>query len=133
MSERSVDHATFVVERSYDAAVERAFAAWSDREAKARWFGSPEGRFELDFRLGGRELHQGIDPDGNPYTFPLWSSGQSATALASSSPSRPSSSTATTRVPGASAGSGACSMRWASRSAAPDAPTRRRARRTRAS
>jgi len=69
MSERSVEHATFVVERRYDASPERVFAAWSDPEAKARWFGSAKDRFELDFRVGGRELHRGIDPGGNAYTF----------------------------------------------------------------
>ena len=69
MSERSVEHATFVVERSYDAAPARAFAAWSDPQAKARWFGGSDERFELDFRVGGRERRQGIDAGGNAYTF----------------------------------------------------------------
>jgi uncharacterized protein YndB with AHSA1/START domain len=69
MTERSVEHAIFVVERRYDAAPERVFAAWSSRAAKAQWFGSAGDRFELDFRIGGHELHQGIDPHGNPYTF----------------------------------------------------------------
>ena len=69
MSERSVEHATFVVERSYDAAPDRVFAAWSDPQAKARWFGGSDERFELDFRVGGRERRQGIDAGGNAYTF----------------------------------------------------------------
>jgi uncharacterized protein YndB with AHSA1/START domain len=69
MTERSVEHAIFVVERRYDAAPDRVFAAWSDRDAKARWFGSAGDRFELDFQVGGHELHEGIDPRGNPYTF----------------------------------------------------------------
>jgi uncharacterized protein YndB with AHSA1/START domain len=43
VTERSVTHATFVVERSYDAAPARVFAAWADPAAKARWFASPEG------------------------------------------------------------------------------------------
>src|SRR5262249_42155013 len=69
LSERTVEHAIFVVERHYDAAPERVFAAWATRDAKAQWFGSPADRFELDFRIGGRELHHGTDPQGNPYTF----------------------------------------------------------------
>jgi uncharacterized protein YndB with AHSA1/START domain len=69
MSGRSVEHATFVVERSYDAAPDRVFAAWSDPEAKARWFGNAEDQLELDFRVGGRERRRGIDADGNAYTF----------------------------------------------------------------
>jgi len=64
-----VEHAIFVVERRYGAAPGRVFGAWADREAKAHWFGSPEDRVELDFRVGGQELHEGIDPRGNPYTF----------------------------------------------------------------
>ncbi len=67
MTERSVEHAVFVVERRYRAAPDRVFAAWADREAKAHWFARPGNRFELDFRVGGRELHQGIDPRGNDY------------------------------------------------------------------
>jgi uncharacterized protein YndB with AHSA1/START domain len=37
MSERSVEHATFVIERTYDASPSRVFAAWADRAAKASW------------------------------------------------------------------------------------------------
>jgi uncharacterized protein YndB with AHSA1/START domain len=36
MSERSVEHATVVIERRYPASRERTFAAWADVEAKAR-------------------------------------------------------------------------------------------------
>ena len=59
MSERSVEHETFVVERRYDVSPERAFAAWADREAKARWYVGPDANLELDFRVGGRERHHG--------------------------------------------------------------------------
>jgi uncharacterized protein YndB with AHSA1/START domain len=69
MSERSVEHATFVVERTYDDAPDRVFAAWSDRRTKARWWGISVDVHELDFRVGGSELQWGIDPNGNPYTF----------------------------------------------------------------
>jgi len=69
LSERTVEHAIFVVERHYDAAPGRVFAAWATREAKAQWFGSPGDRFELDFRVGGLERHEGIDPQGNAYTY----------------------------------------------------------------
>ncbi len=69
MRERSVEHATFVVERTYDASPDRVFAAWSDPEAKARWFDGSEGEFEFDFGVGGRERRQGTLPDGRAYTF----------------------------------------------------------------
>jgi uncharacterized protein YndB with AHSA1/START domain len=69
MSERSVDHATFIVERRYEASPERAFAAWADREAKARWFVDSDAYLELDFRVGGRESSEGTAPDGSAYAY----------------------------------------------------------------
>jgi uncharacterized protein YndB with AHSA1/START domain len=72
MTERSVTHATFAVERTYGASPSRVFAAWADPAAKARWFGNPdEGveEFELDFRVGGREVNRGTGPDGQLYTY----------------------------------------------------------------
>jgi uncharacterized protein YndB with AHSA1/START domain len=72
MPERSVTHATFVIERSYDSAPARVFAAWADPAAKARWFGAGEegaGAYELDFRVGGREINRGTAPDGNAYSY----------------------------------------------------------------
>src|ERR1700730_9682302 len=59
MSERYVNHSTFVIERSYPAAAERVFAAFSDPVKKRRWFAESEGlevdSFEMDFRVGGFE------------------------------------------------------------------------------
>jgi uncharacterized protein YndB with AHSA1/START domain len=73
MTERSVSHATFVVERTYDAAPVRVFAAWSSRDAKARWFVGPEGweksDHALDFRSGGREHLSGGPPGGPVHTY----------------------------------------------------------------
>src|SRR3954454_14212100 len=62
MSGRSVEHATFVVERKYEASPERAFAPCADPTAKARWFVGSDAHLELDFRVGGREYHQGSAP-----------------------------------------------------------------------
>ena len=59
----------FVVERKYEASPERAFAAWADPKAKARWFVGSDAHLELDFRVGGRERHRGAAPDGNVYTY----------------------------------------------------------------
>jgi uncharacterized protein YndB with AHSA1/START domain len=66
MNERSVHHATFTVERTYQASPARVFAAWADSEAKARWFSKAD---EFDFRVGGREFSRGGPPDGPIYTF----------------------------------------------------------------
>jgi uncharacterized protein YndB with AHSA1/START domain len=72
MSERSVTHGTFVLERTYDASPARVFAAWANPAAKARWFGSPDeggAKYELDFRVGGREVNRGGPPGGPVYTY----------------------------------------------------------------
>jgi uncharacterized protein YndB with AHSA1/START domain len=69
MSGRSVEHATFVVERKYEASPERAFAAWADPEAKARWYVDSDAQLELDFRVGGREHSRGTAPDGRAYRY----------------------------------------------------------------
>ncbi|WP_119460616.1 SRPBCC family protein [Rhodospirillaceae bacterium SYSU D60014] len=59
MDERSVTHATFVIERPYDASPARVFAAFADPVVKRRWFVEGEGwkvdEFEVDFRVGGYE------------------------------------------------------------------------------
>jgi uncharacterized protein YndB with AHSA1/START domain len=56
MSDRSATHSTFVIERDYDAAPARVFAAWADANQKGQWFGpGGEQEHELDFREGGRE------------------------------------------------------------------------------
>jgi uncharacterized protein YndB with AHSA1/START domain len=68
IKERSVTHATFAVERTYDASPARVYAAWADPEAKARWFGNDADEYELDFQIGGRELNRGI-MEGNTYTY----------------------------------------------------------------
>jgi uncharacterized protein YndB with AHSA1/START domain len=69
MSERSTNHSTFVIERTYDATPAQVFAAWADPAAKARWFSGPDewdkGPQEFDFRIGGRERNGG-GPKGGP-------------------------------------------------------------------
>ena len=68
MSERSVEHDTFTIERTYDAPPGRVFSAWADPAAKARWFGPGESH-EMDFRVGGREHLSVRGPDGASYSF----------------------------------------------------------------
>jgi uncharacterized protein YndB with AHSA1/START domain len=65
MSNRSATHSTFVIERSYDAAPARVFAAWADVKAKGQWFGpGGEQEHELDFREGGSEHFQAAGGGG---------------------------------------------------------------------
>lgn len=65
----SIEHATFVVERSYALSLARVFAAWADPELKARWFCEPGGHYELDFRVGGQEINRDGTPGGAGYTY----------------------------------------------------------------
>jgi uncharacterized protein YndB with AHSA1/START domain len=69
MTERSVTHATFVIERTYAATPARVFAAFASRAAKASWFQGPAewgpSEHELDFKVGGRERVRG-GPKGGP-------------------------------------------------------------------
>jgi uncharacterized protein YndB with AHSA1/START domain len=73
MSKRSTRHATFVIERTYDALPARVFHAFADPKAKASWFAGPEdwqqGKHELDFRVGGRERTSGGPPGGPIHSF----------------------------------------------------------------
>lgn len=73
MTERSVTHATFVIERTYDASPARVFAAWATPEAKGLWFAGPDewvkSNHELDFRVGGRERVSGGPPGGPVHSF----------------------------------------------------------------
>ncbi len=75
MTERAVTHATFVLERVYPAPPARVFAAWTTREAKARWFvGAAEGiaviePMSLDFRVGGTERLVAGAEGGPVYTY----------------------------------------------------------------
>jgi uncharacterized protein YndB with AHSA1/START domain len=59
LKDRSVTHATFVIERHYPVPPDRVFAAFSDPAKKRRWFSGENdfepNNFEMDFRVGGRE------------------------------------------------------------------------------
>ena len=70
MTERSVSHTSFVIERDLPASPERVFRAWSDPDAKRRWSDChPEmgGGYSLDFRPGGSEVSRTVLPDGAVY------------------------------------------------------------------
>ena len=73
MTERSIIHDTFVIERTYPASPSRVFAAFASKEAKDAWgdtgdTGEAEpavGPVEFDFRVSGHErfgfVYQGVN------------------------------------------------------------------------
>ncbi|RWB51287.1 SRPBCC family protein [Mesorhizobium sp.] len=73
MTERSVVHSTFVIERVYPAAPEKVYFALSDPAAKKRWFVDPDNpqpnRHEMDFRVGGKEVNAGCPSDGQMHFY----------------------------------------------------------------
>lgn len=69
MTDRSVIHATIVLERTYRASPARVFAAWSSRDELEAW-GNPGEDWDLtlekfDFAVGGGELTK-FGPKGGP-------------------------------------------------------------------
>lgn len=69
MTQRSVSHGSFSIERTYDAPPARVFHALADITAKQAWFHGPAGwkrhAHMLDFRVGGKEYSSG-GPEGGP-------------------------------------------------------------------
>jgi len=71
---RSVVHATFHLERTYEAPVARVWRALTDQAAKQKWFGGPTGSWEpleryMEVRPGGRERAKGRWSGGVVSTF----------------------------------------------------------------
>ena len=69
MIERTTTHETIVLERDYDAPVERVFRAFADPRARARW-DVPSDGWEIaelihEFRVGGRDAMR-FGPKGDP-------------------------------------------------------------------
>lgn len=69
---RSQNHATFVLERTYDQPVERVWSAFADADVKRQWFDNPEFHdveFAEDFRVGGLAINNGTGADGRRSEF----------------------------------------------------------------
>jgi uncharacterized protein YndB with AHSA1/START domain len=68
MTDHTVTHATFTLERTYPAPPSRVFEAWATPEVKRRWFAGGDPDYELDFRPGGIERNAGVH-DGKRMTW----------------------------------------------------------------
>jgi uncharacterized protein YndB with AHSA1/START domain len=73
MSTHKVDHASFTLDRHYDAPLALLYGAFADEKAKSRWFGGGaewdmQSR-KFDFRVGGHESLSGKWKSGMVSTF----------------------------------------------------------------
>jgi uncharacterized protein YndB with AHSA1/START domain len=75
MTDRSVAHGSFSIERSYPARPERVFTAWASQPEKNRWFGADDDflaatdEYSLDFQVGGHERLAGKLPGGRTFGY----------------------------------------------------------------
>jgi hypothetical protein len=80
MAKSSVVHATFVVERTFEATPAEVFNAFADPKAKAQWFVGPSDREsgprEFDFRVGGRSTDPSLSSHG--ILLPSWPAAEPA-------------------------------------------------------
>ena len=71
MTDRSVNHSTIVIERTYDAPPARVFAAWSDPSVLLRWASPGESSAtafdRFDFRVGGGNVSRFGPVGGETY------------------------------------------------------------------
>ena len=70
LAPQSTADRTLVIERTFNAPPERVFAAWTEPEMLAKWWG-PEGAklpgALMEFRVGGRYRTAMTGPDGNAH------------------------------------------------------------------
>lgn len=69
MTQRSAEHASFIIERNLPGRPKHAFRFWSEPEMKRRWASChtdwQELEYSFDFRVGGSEVSCLKAPDGS--------------------------------------------------------------------
>ena len=73
-SARSIKHGSFLIERRLERDPAVVYRAWTNRDAKARWFAGPADKWteslrEMDVRVGGSERLVGTFADGSESRF----------------------------------------------------------------
>lgn len=70
MDKPAIAHNTFVIEKDYPKPPEKVFAAFADMAKKKRWYAAGGAHdvvsYEMDFRVGGREVLVGKMKEGTP-------------------------------------------------------------------
>jgi uncharacterized protein YndB with AHSA1/START domain len=75
MTEHSVAHGSFSIDRTYAATPRRVFDAWSSQPVKNQWFGEGDDflastdEYTLDFSVGGLERLGGELPNGRMFGY----------------------------------------------------------------
>jgi uncharacterized protein YndB with AHSA1/START domain len=73
MTERSVQYASFTIERTYEFTPAEVFGAFAEAEAKNRWLLAPDevsaDDASFDFRVGGRDHFTGKMPDSPTHRY----------------------------------------------------------------
>jgi uncharacterized protein YndB with AHSA1/START domain len=73
VSNQSVHHDTFVIERTYPSPPSSVFRALTDPEVKAAWFLPPSewkvSGYRFDSRVGGTEHAESRPPGGEPHVY----------------------------------------------------------------
>ena len=75
MTDWSVVHGSFSIERTYPVTPQRVFGAWASQPAKDQWFGAGDDflastdQYTLDFRVDGRERLGGTLPNGRTFDY----------------------------------------------------------------
>ncbi len=74
-----VEHEALVIERVFEAPVEKVWQVWTDPDQIKKWWG-PRGftvpSIKNDFRVGGRYLYCMHGPVGTEFDKDFWSTGE---------------------------------------------------------